>query len=76
MIHLTRDKRTGNYYTLDNKFMIDRGTVGWNVHILNSETYEFCGLTFGPTYEYSFSCDTLREVRESLECEYNKEDIT
>ena len=72
MIHLTRDKRTGDYYTHDRKFMIERGTVGWNVYIKKSEAYETSLVCFGPLYEYSYSCDTLREVRESLEYEYNK----
>ena len=59
MTHLTRDKRTGDYYTPDRKYFIEKGTVGWNVY----ESTTRYGVEI---YEYSFSCDTLREVRESL----------
>lgn len=56
---LTRDKRTGDYYTTDRRYQIERGTVGWNANRLHEYRW-------GSTYEYSFSCDTLAEVRESL----------
>ena len=47
------------YYTKDFKYEVEKGTVGWNVNI-------FRKYVWGTTYEYSFSCDTLAEVRESL----------
>lgn len=59
MTHLTRDKRTGDYYTPDRKYFIEKGTAGWNVY---ESTTEY-GVKI---YKYSFSCDTLREVKESL----------
>lgn len=63
MAKLIRDKRTGDYYTEDRKFHIEKGTVGWNVNELN----EFFTSRYNKNfYEYSFSCDTLKEVRESL----------
>lgn len=63
MIKLIRDKRTGDYYSPDKKFFIEKGTIGWNVSELNEVRSKLYGF---PVYEYSFSCDTLREVRESL----------
>ena len=59
MTKLIRDKRTGDYYTEDKKYMVERGTIGWNVH----ELVDMGGWT---TYRYSFSTDTLREARESI----------
>ena len=63
MTKLTRDKKTGDYYSLDKKFFIEKGTIGWNVSELNEARTKAYGY---PIYEYSFSCDTLREVRESI----------
>ena len=63
MSNLNRDKRTGDYYSNDRKYFIEKGTIGWNVSELNearSKTYGY------NVYEYSFSCETLREVRESI----------
>jgi hypothetical protein len=59
MTKLIRDKRTGDYYTEDRKYMIEKGTIGWNV-------CELVKYRWGETYEYIFSCDTLKEVKESL----------
>ena len=57
MVKLIRDKITGDYYTQDNRYQIEKGTIGWNVNEINIDT----GI-----YWYSFSCDTLKEVRGSL----------
>lgn len=56
---LHRDKRTGDYYTTDKKYMIEKGTIGWNACIKGE---------YG--YEYDFSADTLKEIRESLKWRY------
>lgn len=63
MTRLTRDKRTGDYYSIDKKFFIEKGTIGWNVSELNENKTKVYGFD---VYEYSFSCDTLKEVRESI----------
>ena len=57
MEKLIRDKRTGDYYTQDNRYQIEKGVIGWNVNEINIDT----GI-----YNYSFSCRTLKEIRESL----------
>jgi hypothetical protein len=44
------------YYTSDYLYEVEKGTVGWNVNRKGRYGY----------YEYSFSCETLAEVRESL----------
>ena len=63
MTKLIRNKKTGDYYSIDKKFFIEKGTIGWNVSELN----EYRSKKFGyDVYEYSFSCETLREVRESI----------
>ena len=54
MTKLFRYNRTGDYYTSDKRFQIERGTSGWNVNEFDPR-FE--------TYRYSFSCDTLKEVR-------------
>ena len=56
MVKLIRDKRTGTYYTTDLHYMIEKGPVGWNVSEWDERGW----------YKYSFSCDTLNEVIESL----------
>lgn len=60
MARLQRDKKTGDYYTEDRKFQIEKGFAGWNVNEIDAR--------FLPQeiYRYSFTCETLREVRESL----------
>ena len=63
MTKLIRDKRTGDYYTEDKQYHIEKGTIGWNVNELDEL---FKSLTGVDVYKYSFSCDTLKEVRESL----------
>lgn len=63
MTKLIRDKRTGDYYTEDRQYHIEKGTVGWNV---NERDELIKTLTGKELYRYSFSCDTLKEVRESL----------
>lgn len=57
MVKLIRDKRTGTYYTMDLHYMIEKGSVGWNVNEWDERGW----------YKYSFSCDTLNEVKESLQ---------
>ena len=59
MAKLVRDKRTGDYYTEDKRFMVEKGTVGWNV-------YELVDMGGWTTYQYSFGVDTLKEARESI----------
>lgn len=56
MIKLKRDKKTGDYYTEDRKYHIERGFIGWNVNEWDVRGW----------YKYSFSCETLKEVKESL----------
>ena len=63
MQKLNRDKKTGDYYSADRKYFIEKGIVGWNVSELNEFRSEKYGYS---VYEYSFSCETLREVRESI----------
>ena len=59
MVKLTRDKRTGDYYTQDKRYMIEKCLNGWNIYELTQRVgYE--------EYKYSFSTDTLKEARESL----------
>ena len=63
MAKLNRDKRTGDYYSTDRKYFIEKGTIGWNVSELNEARSKPYG---DDVYEYSFRCETLREVRESI----------
>ena len=63
MQKLNRDKKTGDYYSIDRKYFIEKGTIGWNVSELNEARSNVYGYD---VYEYSFSCETLREVRESI----------
>ena len=63
MAKLNRDKRTGDYYSTDRKYFIEKGTIGWNVSELNEARSKAYGYD---VYEYRFSCETLREVRESI----------
>lgn len=63
MVKLNRDKRTGDYYTADRKYFVEKGSNGFNVSERNESRSKAYGFDF---YEYSFSCETLREVRESI----------
>ena len=63
MTKIIRDKRTGDYYTEDRQYCIEKGTIGWNV---NERDELFKAHTGKDVYRYSFSCNTLKEVRESL----------
>lgn len=63
MTKLIRSKHAGEYYSTDKKFFIEKGTIGWNVSELNEWRTKAYGYN---VYEYSFSCDTLKEVRESI----------
>lgn len=56
MTKLIRNKKTGDYYTKDRQYKIERGCVGWNVSEWDERGW----------YNYSFTCKTLREVRESI----------
>jgi hypothetical protein len=56
MKKLIRDKKTGDYYSVDKQYKIERGCIGWNV-----SEYDVRGW-----YSYSFTCETLKEVRESI----------
>lgn len=56
MVKLIRDKDTGDYYTEDGHYFIEKGVVGWNVNEWDERGW----------YRYSFSCDTLKEVKESI----------
>ena len=56
MTKLIRDKRTGDYYTEDRMFKIEKGSVGWNVSEWDERVW----------YTYSFTCLTLKEVKESI----------
>lgn len=58
MAKLIRDKRTGDYFTQDKRYQIEKGIIGWNVNELDTR--------FTNSYTYSFTCNTLKEVRESL----------
>lgn len=59
MAKLIRDKRTGDYYSEDKRFMVEKGTVGWNV-------YELADMGGWERYKYSFSTATLKEAKESI----------
>lgn len=43
MTKLNRDKRTGDYYSSDRKFFIEKGTVGWNVSERNERLTKLFG---------------------------------
>lgn len=45
------------YYTSDRRFYIEKGASGWNIQEKDERGF----------YRYSFSCDTLKEVRDSLD---------
>lgn len=53
---LIRNKKTGDYYTENLRYKVERGNVGWNVSELDARGW----------YTYSFSCETLKEVKESI----------
>lgn len=63
MKKLIRDKRTGDYYTEDKQYHIEKGCIGWNV---NERDELFKANTGKDIYKYSFTCNTLKEVKESL----------
>ena len=63
MAKLNRNSRTGDYYSIDRKYFIEKGTNGWNVSERNESRSKAYGFD---VYEYSFSCETLREVRDSI----------
>lgn len=45
------------FYSPDHRFCIEKGTSGWNIQEKDERGF----------YRYSFSCDTLKEVRDSLD---------
>lgn len=57
MIKLIRDKKTGDYYTEDGKYQIEKGYIGWNVNEKDERGW----------YKYSYTCTNLREVKDSIE---------
>jgi hypothetical protein len=63
MTKLIRDKRTGDYYTEDKQYLIEKGTKGWNVNELDESLTKLTGENI---YRYGFTCETLRDVRESI----------
>lgn len=52
-VKLIRDKKTGDYYSTDNHFWLERCSSGWDVHEIDSEG----------RYDYSFTVDMLTEFR-------------
>lgn len=54
---LIKNKRTGDYYTEDGRFQIERGTIGWNINENTNRGW----------YKNIGYADTLKEVRESIE---------
>ena len=56
MTTLIREKTTGDYYTEDRTYQIQKGTFGWNVNEWDRRGW----------YRYCFSCETLKQVKESL----------
>ena len=62
-IKLIRDKKTGNYYTEDKRYELQKGSIGWNLNELDQR--------FG-VYRYTGgSPRTLKEARETLFDIYN-----
>lgn len=58
MISLVRDKMSGCYYTKDRHFLIERGSVGWNIYEIEPDgLYSLFPWGFG---------ETLVEVKESI----------
>ena len=67
MMHLTKKNPEGRtipqtYYTKDYKYEVEKGTTGWNVNRKNGYGW----------YEYSFSCETLADAKESLAWRYSQ----
>ena len=64
MIRLTRDSKTGDYYFRDyvnhTDYMIEKGYIGWNVKEKSVNAPDYY-------YKYSWTADTLKEVRASIE---------
>ena len=51
------------YYSEDYRFEIEKGSDGWNVNeLVNFRTHS--------SYRYSYSCETLKEAKESIASEY------
>lgn len=56
--------QSGEYYTMDNQFMIAKDYRGWNVY-----------QSFAPFRgEYKYTCRTLKEAKENILKYYDKED--
>lgn len=54
-LKLVREKSTGCYYTKDRHFLIERGSVGWNIYEIEPDgLYSLFPFGFG---------ETLSEVR-------------
>lgn len=50
-VKLIRDPKTGDYYSADNHYWLERCLSGWDVHEIDGEG----------RYAYSFTVDTLTE---------------
>lgn len=61
---ILRREESGNYYSVNRRFFVEKCYTGYDVFQLNSD-----GL-----YEYIFSADTLWEVRKG--CWYETTDLT
>lgn len=61
MAILHRDKKTGDYFIESNgeHFRIERGCIGWNI-------YKEVPRRGWTQSEYLTTCETLKEVRETL----------
>ena len=63
-VTLVRDKRTGDYYSHDRKFFIEKGAMGWNLSVRDDDRSARFGYDW---YDYVSTCYTLKEIRESIE---------
>lgn len=58
LLKLVRDKSTGCYYTVDRHFLIEKGSVGWNIYEIEPD-----GLY--SLFPWGFD-ETLSDVRKSI----------
>lgn len=58
LLKLVRDKSTGCYYTQNRRFLIEKGSVGWNIYEIEPDgLYSLFPWGFG---------ETLSEVRKTI----------